>query len=374
MNVTGSLPSRALWGAALAISFLFGTVQHATAQEGPSLRSVDRPVQVALNPVYQYYETSSGQELTELSTKLSASVPIGQRFTVQARAGYARMGGGDNLAQVRGLTDAEGRVTYARPTGDGSIVFSATVSAPTGKQKLSGEELTTTRIISRNFYDFEVTSFSRGLSISPQVTWAFPVNDRFAVGVGAGYKHQRGFRPRADLNSDYVPGDGIGGNAGFDYQVTETSALGVDVSFRRYAADKVNGNPRFDAGTRISGTARYLVRSGFTTIRVLGRYANWEKSEFGYQFGDAERGQIIPSHAMLLGSYKTRLTEIIDLRVRASGHHYAETIQADRKILGRVYASPSFELTDQIALAPHGTASYGSYLGLAGGLRILGQF
>jgi hypothetical protein len=285
-------------------------------------------------------------------------------------------------AQVRGLTDAVGRIMYVQPVGsnslvggESSLVISATVNVPVGASKFEREELTTTRFISRDFYDFNVSSFSRGPSISPQITYAFPVNDRFSLGIGASYQHYRGFQPNAGLSSDslYTPGDGIGGNVGMNYKLTETSALGADFAFRRYATDEINGQTTFDAGNRFSGTVRYLRRDGFTTIRAIARYARWDESKFSYTNG-AEQGQVLPSHVMLLGEYKTRLTEMIDLRARVSGYRYEETVQADTKVFGRVYVSPSFELTDQIAVAPHGTTTYGSFLGLGGGLRIEGQF
>jgi hypothetical protein len=280
---------------------------------------------------------------------------------------------GGDPTQVQGLTDAMGRFMYAQPVAEGSIVMSATVNVPVGKSGLDSDEFTTTRFFSRNFYDFEVSSFSRGPSVSPQVTYARPINDQLAIGVGIGYQHYRGYEPR-DGGGEYVPGDGVGGNLGVNYKLTETSAVGMDLAFRRYATDELDGQTTFDAGNRISGTARYLRRSGFTTIRVLARYARWDESEFSFQIGSPDRGQVIPSHVMLLGGYKTRLTDSINLRARVSGYRYAETVQSDLKTFGRAYVSPSFELTEQIAVAPHGTATYGSFLGLGGGLRIEGQF
>jgi hypothetical protein len=370
MNRTTHFLSLAFWGI-LGLMVTLGALQPVQAQTGPSLRSVDRPVQVALDPVYQYYETSDGTILSEASTRLSASVPIGQRFTAQAQVGYARMGG--DPTQVQGLTDATGRFMYAQPMAEGSVVMSATVNVPVGKSELDSDEFRTTRFISRNFYDFEVSSFSRGPSISPRVTYARPINDQLAIGVGVSYQHYRGYEPRAN-GEEYVPGDGIGGNVGLNYKLSETSAVGADLAFRRYSTDELDGQTTFDAGNRISGTARYLRRSGFTTIRVLARYARWGESEFSYQIGTPDQGRVIPSHAMVLGGYKTRLTDMIDLRARVSGYRYTDTEVADTKTFGRAYVSPSFEVTEQIAVAPHGTATYGSYLGLGGGLRIEGEF
>lgn len=351
---------------------LVGAGLQARAQTGPTLRSVDRAVEIALDPTYQYYETEQGRGLTQASSRLTASVPVGQRFTVEARAGYARTGG-DRLSQVGGLTDAVGRLRYDRPLGEGSVVASATVNAPAGKEQLSPDALRTMRFVSQNFYDFAVSSYSRGLSVAPRVTWAVPVTDRLAVGIGAGYQYQRGFEPRAN-RGEYVPGNGAGVNAGVDYKLTRTSALGVDVAYRRYGPDRFEGARSFEAGARISGTLRYLFRAGFTTVRAVARYANWEESTFGYRAGGPDRGPIVPSHALLLGSVQTRLSEAIDLRVRASGHRYAETLRARSKGVGRLFLSPAFEVAEGLTLAPHTAVSYGSYLGLGGGLRIEGEF
>jgi len=342
--------------------------------EGPSLRDTRRPVQVALDPTYQYYETSSGQVLTQLSTWLTAVVPVTQQLTVQARAGYARMGG-DGLSQIRGPTDVTGQVTYVRKLADASVVLSVAANAPTGKQKLTDNELATTRPISQNFYDFRVTSFSRGLSVSPQVTVAYPVTDRFAVGIGGGYQYQRGFRPQASLDSDYVPGNGVGVNAGADYKITNSSALGIDIAYRRYGEDTVGGSPRFEAGTRMAGTLRYLLRSQFTTVRAVLRYAQWEKSQFGFREGQFQRqGQVLPPHGLALVSYQTRLMDGIRAEARLSGHGYRKTVSEGRKAFGRLYLAPSFDIGELVTVEPHGTVTYGSYLGLGGGVRVMGSF
>lgn len=367
---------RGLVGGILVVLLGIGSARGVQAQgQGPTLRSVDRPARVSIDPTYQWYETSEGATLTQLSTRLSASVPIGQRVTVQARGSYAQMGGED-LTRVRGLTDVQGRVTYARPVGEGSVVLSMGVNAPTGKQGFNDDEMVTTRALSQNYYDFEVSSFSRGLSVGPQVTWAFPIGDNFAVGIGGTYKYQRGFRPTTELAEDslYVPGDGVGMNGGFDYKITSQSALGLDVSFRRYGTDQTGGVARFDAGTRMTGTLRYLLRDGFTSVRVLARYANWEESEFAFQLEEPRRGQVIPSHGLLLASYQTRLTERLRLTTRASGHWYDETVQAGAKTLGRLYVSPAIQLGDVLSVAPHGRATYGSHLGVGGGVRIAAEF
>lgn len=364
------------FGVAVMVGLLGGIPLAQAQAQGPSLQSDRQPIRVSVDPTYQYYETGSGRVLTQLSTYLSAYVPVTQQMSVSARMGYARMGG-DDLTQIQGPTDVSGRVSYAQPVGEGSVVFQVLANAPTGKQNLTGDEVATTRPISQNFYDFRVSSFSRGTSIAPQVTWAVPVSDRVVVGIGGSYQHQRGFQPQAGFTSDslYTPGDGVKVNGGVDYKITDGSAIGVNGTFRRYQEDEVKGEPRFDAGNQFSGTLRYLRQSGFTSIRVVARYSTWEESQFGFRDGGfTDQGQVLPPHGMLLGSYSTRLTDAVGLDVRTSGHWYGETLQSDRKIFGRLYLSPSFELHEMLTLAPHATATYGSYLGLGGGVRVVGSF
>lgn len=370
------IPFFRIGGLLLALGCLMGgTGMGLQAQaQGPSLQSDREPIRISVDPTYQYYDTEQGQVLTQVSTYLSVSVPVTQRLSVRARGAYARMGG-DNLDRVQGPTDVSGRVSYAQPVGEGSVILQVRANAPTGKDELTDDELATTRPISQNFYDFRVSSFSRGTSIAPQVTWAVPLSDRFVVGIGGSYQYQAGFRPQQNLSSEYTPGDGVKVNGGLDYKITDGSAIGVNGTFRRYDEDTVGGTPRFDAGNQFSGTLRYLRQSGFTSIRILARYASWAESRFGFRDGNfTDQRQVIPEHGVLLGAYSTRLTDAIDLRVRASGHWYGDTVQSNEKLFGRAYVSPAFELGEGLTLAPHGTATYGSYLGLGGGVRITGEF
>ena len=183
--------------AVIGIIGMLGGISKAQTQ-GPSLRSDRQPVRVTVDPTYQYYDSEEGGALTQLSNSLSVFVPVTQRLSVRARGAYARMDG-SGLDPIQGLTDISGRLSYAQPVGNGSIVFQVRANAPTGKDELTASELATTRPISQNFYDFRVTSFSRGSSIAPQVTWAVPLSDRLVVGIGGSYQYRRGFRPRERL-------------------------------------------------------------------------------------------------------------------------------------------------------------------------------
>lgn len=273
--------------------------------------------------------------------------------------------------QVRGLNDIQGTITYARPIGDGSLVFNLNANLPVGKQELSPEQLRTTTFTSNNFYDFKVSSFGRGLSLAPRLTGALPLTERLVIGIGGSYQHQRGYRPSQEMDQLYIPGDAIEGRVGLDYQTTRSSLLGVDASFQYHQTDREGDLERFESGNKLVGRVRYLYRDGFTAFRVLARYANWEESRlYGLTAGEPIERRVIPSHGMGVISYQTRFDSGLRLSTRLAGHWYSETDVFDTKTFGTIRVSPSVQLGQTMILAPHAKYTAGSIMGIEGGIRL----
>lgn len=363
-----------LVGLLAVVMGLSSSIAETYAQERPTFRAMQDPVRVSVDPTYQFYQVENDRTLTQFSTRVSAVIPLNSNVHVRAHGSYAQMNG-DELVSVQGLTDMRGSFVYARSINESTLVAALDVNVPLGKQELTEAELETTRQVSQNFYGFRVSSFSRGFSAAPRVLWAVPVTDDLVIGIGGSYQHQRGYRPAAAMEAPYVPGDGFTLNTGFDYVLTSQSGLGMDLVFRRYGTDQSDGVDRFNVGNQLAGSVRYLYRSGFTTIRVIARFANWEDSEFGFRSAtEPERGQVIPSHGMLMAQYQTRLAAGYRLMVRASAHQYSKTVQSDTQTLGRLRVAPSFALTDALTLAPHGSVTFGSFTGVAAGIRVESRF
>lgn len=350
-------------------------LQEAYAQAG-MLRSQEQPIRVSLMPVYQQY-SDGDQSVSEMSSQLALAVPVSQRVNIRARANYASMGG-DGLERVHGLNDVRGTVTYARSIGDGSLVFNLNTNIPVGKRELTPGQLQTTGLISTNYYDFQVSSFGRGFSLAPSVTGAIPITDRLVAGLGGSYQHQRGYRPSQGMEL-YVPGDAIEVKGGLDYQLSRSALLGMDLSFRRYNTDRVGGLDRFQSGNKLVGRLRYLFRKGFTTLRVLARYANWEESQLlpllqtedgSFTTGEPVNRRVIPSHGMGAVSYQTRFDSGLRVSVRVSGHRYSETDAFEAKRYGAIRIRPSVEIGDLFGVAPHVKFTAGSFTGIEGGIRL----
>jgi hypothetical protein len=357
-----------------AVLLLNSSIAESYAQNRPAFRAIHEPVRLSVDPTYQYYQTEDDRAVTQFGARVSAVVPLSRQVHIRAQGGFAQMGG-DDLTSVQGVTDLRGSVVYASSLQEGTLVFGIDVNAPIGKQELTDAELETTRLASQNFYDFRVSSFSRGFSVAPRVTWARSMTDELAVGIGTSYQYQRGYRPAATMETNYVPGSAFSLNTGFDYELTSQSALGIDLLFRHHATDQIDGADRFNAGNQLVGTVRYLYRDGFTTIRIIARYANWEDSEFGFQAAaQPERGQVIPSHGMAMAQYQTRFAAGYRLMVRASAHQYSETVQSDTQTIGRLRVAPSFQISDALTLAPHSTLTLGSFSGMTFGMRVESRF
>lgn len=365
----------ALFLAVLLLTALTGQVGY--AQDGSGLlRSQDQPLRVSVTPVYQQF-TDGGQTVSQLSSQLAMVIPLGQRFQVRARGNYASVEG-NNLTRINGLNDLRGTITYARPIGDGSLVFNVNANLPVGKRELSPDQLRTTTFTSNNFYDFKVSSFGRGLGVAPSLTAAFPLTDRLVFGVGGAYQHQRGYRPSQGMEELYVPGDAVEMKGGLDYQLGRSSLLGVDVAFQYHQTDRVGELDRFESGNKLVGRARYLVRDGFTSFRILARYANWEESRFlpllrttdGFTTGNPVHRSVIPSHGMGVISYRTRFDWGLRLSTRVAGHRYSETDTFDAKTVGSIRVSPSVQIAQTLILAPHAKYTAGSFTGIEGGVRL----
>lgn len=364
-----------------ALLWSVSPVQQGVAQDGSGLlRSQSQPLRVSVTPVYQQF-TDEGQTVSELSSQIGMVIPLGQRFQVRARGQYASIEG-KNFTRVNGLNDFRGTVTYAQPIGEASLVFNLNANLPVGKRELSTEELQTTTFTSNNFYDFKVSSFGRGLGLAPSVTAAVPITERLVVGIGGAYQYQRGYRPAQGMEELYIPGDAMEVKGGLDYQVSRSSLLGVDVAFQYHQTDRVGDLDRFESGNKLVGRARYLVRDGFTSFRIMARYANWEESRFlpllrtndGFTTGTPVRRRVIPSHGMGLVSYRTRFDSGLRLSARLSGHWYSETDVYDAKTVGSLRVSPSVKLAQTLVLAPHAKYTAGSFTGLEGGLRLEVQY
>lgn len=354
-----------------------GAVAPAEAQVEPgsasnALISEERPVRITVRPTYQQFEDEN-QTLTQWSAPLAVVIPFQDRWQMTLQGSGASTGG-DNLQTLSGLADVRAALSYAQPVGDGSVIFSANVNAPTGKEELSREEFTTATLLSQNFYRFRVPSYGQGFGVGTGLTWAVPVTESIVLGIGGSVRYNGSYQPLLGQQEEYDPGEEGRLTAGVDVQLGRLSALSADVSVVTYGTDTLGESEQFQAGNQFSVRVQYLREGERQTIRIVGSYREQEKSTLPLR-RDANRDQqVLPSHGKAEGRYTVSLVEGVDLRTTASGHWYAETSGSESKVLGRVGIEPRFAVGEVITIAPRAAYTAGDVTGLEGGLGLLAQF
>lgn len=359
-----------VWGM-LGGSLFSARAQIQSSTAAAALTSEERPVRITVQPTYQRYE-DEGRTLTQRSVPVDAVVPFRNRWQLSLR-GSGASAGGDSFETLSGFTDLRAALSYAQPVGDGSVIFSASVNAPTGKEELSREEFLTATLLSQNFYRFEVSSFGQGLAAGAGVTWATPVTEAVVLGVGGAVQYRGSYDPVAERQQEYDPGEAGRLTAGVDVQVNPMSALSADVSLFVYGTDTRGGVDQFKAGNYVTVRVQYLHRGDDRTLRILGRYRQQERSTLPIRNGSDQALQVLPNQAMLQGRYTVGFSERVDVQVFAAGRWYDETAAFTRKRLGTIGVEPRFAIGESITVSPRGAYTAGDVTGLEGGVGLTVQ-
>lgn len=333
-----------------------------------ALTSQERPVRIRLQPTYQRFE-DEGRTLTQWSAPIVAVVPFRERWQVSIQ-GSGASATGDNLTTLSGLSDVRTALSYTWPVGEGSLIASASVSAPIGKEELTQSEFNVARLLSRNFYPFRVPSLGQGLGAGTGVTWAVPVTESMVVGIGGLFRYHGSYSPAANQEEEYDPGEEGRLTGGIDFQLSSISVLSVNTSYFLYGTDTVGGADRFDAGNQFSVRLQYLREVEQRTIQVVGRYRQQEKSTLPIRTGADQERQVLPSQGMLRGQYSAPLSERVYLRVSAAGHWYGETTAFESKRLVTLGGGIGIEVQDGLEVFPRAEYTTGTFTGLAGSLRL----
>ena len=340
--------------------------------DADALTSQRQPVRIIIRPMYQHFD-SGDQGITEWSMPIQATVPIRNNVQLSLRGSVASVGG-DALEGVSGLSDVQASLSYVRQLGEGSVILSTGVNAPTGKQKLTLAEFETAALLSQNFFDFQVPSFGQGLGLATGATWAIPVGEDVVVGLGGSFRYHNGYTPVESMADTYNPGSEVLATVGLDYRLNRMSALSGDVSLTLYGTDRLGEVERFEAGNRFASTLQYRRDRGYSTLRLVARYEGQQKSTLpAIGLGDTQELQLLPSEGTLRGAFTTRLTDAIDLTLWTVGRLFGETETFDAQTLFRVGVAPAFSASANVVLMPRVAATFGDLTGFQAGLTVQAQ-
>lgn len=192
------------------------------------------------------------------------AIPIGMIWTATPRLSvdfgvrYASVWrtpdvAGQPKATISGLTDAQVRGVYQIVPD--VVVFTVAANLPTGKTKLSDDQLLAAGVAASDLITFPVPSFGSGANVTTGLAVAVPLGG-WAVGVGGSYRLTSGYTPLASIDASYKPGGELRLRVGAD-RVVGQGRVSLGLTFSSFAEDGFGGSRLFQPGTRYVGQASW---------------------------------------------------------------------------------------------------------------------
>jgi hypothetical protein len=153
---------------------------------------------------------------------------------------------GQSKATVSGLTDTQVRAIYQLVPD--VVVVTLSANLPTGKTKLTSDELVAAGVMASDLIPFPVASFGNGANVTTGVAVAVPVAG-WAVGLGGSYRMTGGYTPLASVDSSYKPGGELRLRMGAD-RVVGQGRVSLGFTFSTFADDAFGGASIYRPGKR----------------------------------------------------------------------------------------------------------------------------
>jgi hypothetical protein len=214
---------------------------------------------VATGMEYRTLSLDSGlgaKSVSELVVPIALLWPVSRRVTVDVGTRFASATREDESgasATLSGLTDLQARaVVQVVPD---RVLFTLAANLPTGKAKLTGEELAVAGVIASDFLPFPVSSFGNGLNVTSGLALAVPIGG-WAVGLAGSYRVSGEYTPLADTNLSYKAGGEMRLRIGLD-RIVGQGRVSLGFTYSSFATDEFAGFEAFSPGNRYIGQASW---------------------------------------------------------------------------------------------------------------------
>ena len=225
------------------IMFIIISIGNILANDGYVIRQQSI---VQVYPMYQSWATEDNNEFSETSIPLFIYFPVSRVFSLSMQTNQASVKGELLPQSLTGITDTQLSLNYYLESLN--LVLNMGVNIPSGKKELNESEFLTSSFLSRNYWGMRVPNFGQGLNFSPGLTWALPLNDDIAFGIGISYQYKGAFKPYAEMENEYKPGNEFLFSGGLDLRLTETMSVAGDLIYIMYSKDKIEDREVFEAG------------------------------------------------------------------------------------------------------------------------------
>jgi len=195
-------------------------------------------------------------------------------------------------ATLSGFTDTEVRATL--PLAGDWLSVSGTAVLPTGRQRLSAEELEVAAVVASDLLPFAISHWGSGGGVGGSVALARRFGT-MGVGVSGGYRASRGFRAFDDGAAAYRPGDERSLRVAVDRSFGGAKAT-VQLGMYRYTHDRLGGGNLYRSGDRYQAVGSYAFAGPGRSTAVV--YAGVLRREHGSRLADLAEG--LPAQSLFL--------------------------------------------------------------------------
>lgn len=194
------------------------------------------------------------KSVSEMVVPIGLIIPLSSRVTVDVGTRLARAertDEADSSGTITGLTDLQARAVYQLLPDVALVTVSANL--PTGKTKLTSEELAVAGAIASDLLPFPVSNFGSGASVTTGLAVAVPVAG-WALGLAGSYRMSGSYTPLAGVDSSYKPGAEVRFRAGVD-RVVGQGRLSLGFTYSTFSTDEFGGSGVLRPGKRYIGQA-----------------------------------------------------------------------------------------------------------------------
>jgi len=281
---------------------------------------------IELIPIGQSY-TINDEKISEFSIPLHVYFPINRALSMSLYASQTNVSA-KNYKDINGFGDPQISFNYYYEKAKALINLG--LSLPFGKRELSTEEFETSSMLAQEQFDFHVPGFGQGLNIMPGLTWAYPFNDNFVIGLGASYQYKGPFKPLKEMENNYDPGDEILLTVGFDVRLIETMTLSTDIIYITYGEDKIAKETVFSSGNKLTGALILKKSFNYNELSMFARYRS--KSKNSLAAGGVlieEEKKTSPDNFNLLANFHWHNSSIFSTNFFLEMHSFEKTTAYD---------------------------------------------
>jgi len=224
---------------------------------------------------------TNDDRITEFVVPISYVLPISKDFTLNAITCSAYAGLNSAKDNIIGFTDT--RIIGSYIALDNHLLITGSVSAPTGKTRLKGDQSSVASALALYPFNFRVPSFGQGISASLAGVYAFEMKG-IIMGGGLGFTYKNGFKPYDNSEVKYVPGMEVSVNLGGETNAGNRRSMKLtwDITYTLYGADKYGDKEVFKSGNKLLISLRSIFKVDKTDLLVYLNERTKSKNDKGF--------------------------------------------------------------------------------------------